>query len=441
MKKLLFIIQSYPSERSANVNCDEKIMQALLRTGKYEIHCLTYQYDRQPLEDRINGFFVHRFRKGWVWDLYTWARHHGTSPVAKLILFLHKFHLRLKQLVCIPIYPCYEPINCRRYVKAAEALQAREHFDLVFAEHNGFDTLYAGSQLKKKHPKLIFVAALWDPFTGKKSAKYLPRAYCEKKMQRSEAALLTRADRIIAMQASLPYHRKHSTRKTYYPRFRFFDLPGIVPPMASPCDTEFLIPGKINLLYAGLLNLPERDPTALLQALGKLSVAAKLNLIFLCSGEGAALLNRLRPSFPGTLTVHSFVDQQTLASVMEGADGFLNIGGSNPLMVPSKLFQYFSYGKPVISACQIAADACKPYLDRYPLGICLLPNESEADQNRRLESFFADRIGERLPFASVEKLFPEQSPSAYVDLINELCGVDQASSAAESDDIGDEDEI
>ena len=73
--KVLFIIQSYPSERSANVLCDERIMNELKEKTNYEIHCLTYQYDKQQMEDVINGFYIHRFKKSIFWDRYTWARH------------------------------------------------------------------------------------------------------------------------------------------------------------------------------------------------------------------------------------------------------------------------------------------------------------------------------------------------------------------------------
>ena len=35
MKRVLFIIQSYPSERSANVLCDEKVMKELVLKKAY----------------------------------------------------------------------------------------------------------------------------------------------------------------------------------------------------------------------------------------------------------------------------------------------------------------------------------------------------------------------------------------------------------------------
>ena len=43
MKKILFTIQWYPPKDSANVLCDDKIIQELLKTGEYEIHCLVYR--------------------------------------------------------------------------------------------------------------------------------------------------------------------------------------------------------------------------------------------------------------------------------------------------------------------------------------------------------------------------------------------------------------
>lgn len=58
-KKVLFLIQWYPSFRSANVNCDTNIMKELLKTGLYDIHCLSYKPINRPDYEYLDGFHVH----------------------------------------------------------------------------------------------------------------------------------------------------------------------------------------------------------------------------------------------------------------------------------------------------------------------------------------------------------------------------------------------
>lgn len=423
MKKLLFIIQSYPSERSANVRCDEKVMKELLSTGTYEIHCLTYQYEWQPLKEEINGFHIHRFRKSPMWDIYTWARHHTEKRLAKIIMKLNRVSLRIKQFVTIPIYPCYEPINSRLYARAAVKLNKREHFDMVLAEHHGYDTLYAGHILKSKLGENIkFIALLWDPFTGKSNPKYLPKAYAEKRIIKSEKKVLSNADAIVAMKSSESYHKEHSVNKSYYHKYHFLDIPGIVPPNPVHEKSGFIKEGMINILYSGLLNLTYRDPTFIVETISKSKFSEQINLIFLCSGDDAVRkLHDLRITFKGNMIIHGYVEGDVFSAVMQHADIFLNIGGENPYMVPSKIFGYMSYGKPIISTYSIEDDASKLYLEKYPLSLNVNINDDDPEaQSKRVDDFLGKNRFGKVPFDEVKALFPQNTPAAYAELIDSL---------------------
>lgn len=421
MKKVLFIIQSYPSERSANVLCDEKIMKELQKTGEYEIHCLTYQYEWQKREDVIDGYYIHRIKKSIFWDIYTWSRHHAEGKITKLIQILHRINLRIKQTVTIPIYPCYEPINSLIYARSAKKLYKKYKFDLVLAEHNGFDTLYAGHKLKQfAGENITFIAALWDPFTGSKLAKYLPQKYAEYRMEKSEAKLLSNADCVIAMHSSKPYHMQHSNKKPWFSKYRFLDIPGIVEPVIKDMPDNYTNHKMINLLYAGHIFVPDRDPSFLIDCIDQVKWPKPVNLIFLCSGNGQEVLEEKKKTFHGAIMNCGYVDQDELHQIMNNVDGFLNIGSYNPGMVPSKIFEYMSYGKPVISTYVDESDASKEYLEKYPLGICLnkdLPYENNVEL---LQNFVDEKIGLSISFSEVKHLFIENTPSCYLSVIEEI---------------------
>lgn len=57
MQKILFIIQSYPSFRSANVLCDEKIVRVFSITEKCEMYYLPYH---QIFFKNTNGIQANR---------------------------------------------------------------------------------------------------------------------------------------------------------------------------------------------------------------------------------------------------------------------------------------------------------------------------------------------------------------------------------------------
>ena len=198
MKKILFTIQWYPAKDSANVLCDDKIIQELLKTDNYEIHCLVYRPNGMAEFEILNEVRIHRFSRGLYFRYYLWA----IENKSKIGAAINRIILRIKQILTIPIYPCYEPLATLTYAKEAKKLHKKEKFDIVISEHHGFDTLYAGHTLKKYDPNIKFIPILWDPFTGKEPAKYLPKGYAEKKLLHSESKILSNADCIIAMRSS-----------------------------------------------------------------------------------------------------------------------------------------------------------------------------------------------------------------------------------------------
>ena len=131
------------------------------------------------------------------------------------------------------------------------------------------------------------------------------------------------------------------------------------------------------------------------------------------------MLEEKKKTFHGTIMNCGYVDQDELHQIMNNVDGFLNIGSYNPGMVPSKIFEYMSYGKPVISTYVDESDASKEYLEKYPLGICLnkdLPNENNVEL---LQTFAGEKIGLSIPFSEVKHLFTENTPSSYLSIIED----------------------
>ena len=114
-KKILFLIQWYPSFRSANVNCDTNVMKELLRTNKYEIYCLSYKPKTRPSYEYIDGFHIYRFKRSYWWTKIQNLAEKQEIKQHKLLFKFNRLLLRLRQLITIPIYPITEPLLCLHY--------------------------------------------------------------------------------------------------------------------------------------------------------------------------------------------------------------------------------------------------------------------------------------------------------------------------------------
>ncbi len=416
MKKVLFTIQWYPPKDSANVLCDDKIIQELQKNGEYEIHCLVYKIPNAPVEEEVNGVKVHRFSKGLFFDYYIKNKEKGS----KLLEKCNRFFLRIKQFLTIPIYPIYEPFAVKRFAKKAIKLHKKEKFDLVISEHNGLDSLYAGYALKKYDWNIKFIPILWDAFSGKTLAKYLPKGFAQKKLLKAENKLLSIADSIVAMKSSKRYHEEYSKQKPYFHKYRFLDIPGVIEKKEASIEASFIKEGKINVVYSGILSLPDRNPEYIITLLNASSIAKNCNLIFLSMGNGVEKLSKWKKDFLGTIIVHGYVGREEINAIYHKTDILINLGGPNPTMVPSKIFEYMSYGKPILSTYYIDAETSKSYLKKYPLGLCIDERKPMDENLKLLEAFIQNSLGKRVAFDVVERTFPENTPKSYVKLIQEV---------------------
>lgn len=421
MKKVLFIIQSYPSNRSANVICDDKIMKAMLQTKRYEVHCLVYQFHGQSLKEELNGIKVHRFRRSKWWDLYTYARDNENELIYKMVVKLNRLYMRARQLFCIPIYPNYEPLLAKLVANEAIKLHSQEKFDLVVAEHSGRDTLYAGMKLKQSDSNVKFVSILWDPLSGRNLAKYLPEKYAQIRAEKDEAELLKNSDRIICLESNRKYQENHSSNKPFYRNIRFLDIPGIVPHANVKLSENFTVKGMINILYSGILTIPDRDPSILIQILNNSKYASKINLMFFSAGiEGIERANTALKNFKGKALIHPYVEKKLLDAIAANSDVLLNIGGPNPRMVPSKIFEYLSLGKPIISTYYIDDESSRKYLKLYPSAICLDIREPLNENIRDLDCFIESKLHSAVEFSTVKELYPKNTPQVFLDVFNEI---------------------
>lgn len=416
MKKILFTIQWFPSLKSANVLCDEEIIKELKKDSNKEIHLLVPRAYGQQKYEYIDGIHVHRFKRNFFWTWYTWAKMNSGKAMGNLILKIQRVILRIRQLIFIPIYPIYEPLFIRTFSKKTIELHEQIDFDIVISEHNGIETLLAGYNLKKKYNNVKYLPILWDPILGKTYARYLPEKYAHKELKKFENSILYTADIVVSMASNKQYLSMFMGNGFLFNKIRFLDLPRLSKPSLRAKDSIYIQCDSLNFVYAGVISLPDRDPYTLLESLDALE-NMNINVIIFTARDIIRLNNRQK--FENIkVTYYDYIDRCQLLSVYEAADFFINLGDSNSNMLPSKIFEYMSYGKPIISTYLTEDDCTIKYLHRYPL--CYLFNQNHPQPVRKLKQFIIDNKDVRLEYDKVIEIFPQNTPKSYVDLINEL---------------------
>lgn len=418
--KVLFITHSYPSEASANVLCDDKIIQELIKKNIFDITVLSYRFNYQPKKQMINNIKIHRFSRSFWWNIYTWARHQKSSWKTKIIFLIDRFLLRFKQFITIPIFPIYQPFAILLYYINACCLMKKENFDLIISEHNGLDTLMTGYLLKKKFPKIKFMPIFWDALSGGFKEKYLPVKFSKYRKQKLELKIFKVADKIIAMDS----HKEHLLRiiknEEILNKIKFLNIPYFIKNNDVPkTEQEVLLPiTNKHIVFAG--NLWQRNPEYFIKVLS-LCKLSNVTLWLISGSKKSDYINQMAKKYQVDIKYLDFVPHDKLINILYQASFLLNFGVTNPNAISGKIFEYMGFGKPIISTYAIDNEACIPYLKKYPISLLLdEKNNNIEEQAKVLKKFIEENIDKRVSYEEIAPIFYKNTPQAYVEEINKL---------------------
>lgn len=419
MKKILFIMDHYPNTRSTNSLCCEKLI-SLMQKCDISITCLVKLGPNLPIYEVADKVSIYRIHKSCLYKWYQWSRLNTETILSKAVYMLNRIILRLKQIVFIPIYPCLTPLFMLRLYKKALKIHRQEHFDAVISEHYSFESLVAGHLLKKKCKDIVFIPYFLDSLSGGFNAKYLPDKYCLRKKLSWERHLVSNAEKIIVMKSSKEHHERYSKNEEYFDRIRFLDIPLLEDIRVSAgSDLSLIESDRINVVFSGYLNKFDRDPTYIINLFNMLN-RDDITLVFIGAGNCQQILIKAKETFKGHIIVSKFVNHDKLVGILSKATVFLNFGVSNSNAISGKIFEYMSFGKPIISTYYIDKEACIPYLEKYPLSLLIDQREQDLSKNAaKLESFLNNNLGKSIPFDEIKRIFYENTPEAFVSILKD----------------------
>ena len=158
-----------------------------------------------------------------------------------------------------------------------------------------------------------------------------------------------------------------------------------------------------NILFCGIVTDDFRSPEPLLQDLETLFKAGEKVRVYFLGDNMSKAVDAYRGRYPENVFTADRVDAQTALATMNAADVLFNVSNTLDNQVPSKIFDYFSTGKPVINLQKIENCPAAEYFERYPLGFTV--KEWETRDCRALMDFLAASKGKQLDFAEVEAIY------------------------------------
>lgn len=420
MKKVLFTIQWYgiPSSiaASANALCDEYIINELKKVSDIEVHTLSYNVSGFPQEEILDGVHVHRFKRSKFWNNYILTRNGEKSLKRNFYYYGNRILMRIKQLVFFYKFPNYEPMHTKKFQKEALKLHRIYNFDIVISEFNGIDSVNAGVAIKRLNPEVKFLPICWDSIGGGRIAKWMPTNICRNLRMKAESKIMRFADISIVMRSSEKFHMTNLLNNGYRNKFVFLDVPYFKKNNSvvdiSPCHK-----GYLAFLYSG--TMCDRDPRILLAALDKLKIP--IIFTFICSTPFHDTILKLQEALSNVeLKCLPYMSHEELVKYQMESDVLVNFGVLNTNAVSGKIFDYMGKGKPIISTIAVDNEACIPYLKKYPKALIFDERRKQSSNIIELGNFIQKMQNIDVDMEKMENVFYENTPMAYIQVINKL---------------------
>lgn len=386
-------------------------MQQMVRENN--VFCITNQGLNEPKRYDKDGIHYITVRPRLFQRVSEYIKHGNTSyqlrqKLKNFAVFLN----RIKLMLTLPMWPLISPLYTRRVIRAALNLCKETQVDCVVSIYTQIDTLIAGFKLKEKYSSMQFIPCFLDSLSG----GYGPRIFSEKQTRERglkwENRILPSADHIIMMESSREHHKRYSSDFEYYSRMAFLDLPLLQIDAAKKCICAGLMDHtKYNFLYVGTLPSGIRSPSFLLKIIS--SIQNDAYHFYFVGTDTCEELNDAAGE-DSRISVIGRVSHEIALQFECEADILINIGNVNINMAPSKLFEYISFGKPIISTASSNADPCIEYLKDYPLALILPEEKAELKcVENQIGEFVANACGKTVKSEVIQNAYRWNDPSVY----------------------------
>jgi hypothetical protein len=187
-------------------------------------------------------------------------------------------------------------------------------------------------------------------------------------------------------------------------------------------DDEF-----IDVVYTGVIDKKIRPPHKTLKIISKMiEENNRIRFHFYILGNCAKEINKYCKKYPSNLFNYGRVESDIAISAISNCNILLSIGNTDTSLIPSKVFEYMSAGKPILHFFHSSEDRVISMLDHYGLGYCVnLKDEITISVVRKLVEYCKENKNMKINFRDVEEKFYKASPKFIANLL--LSGLDKVS--------------
>ncbi|MBR2529070.1 MAG: hypothetical protein IKE58_11450 [Blautia sp.] len=397
MKKILFMLGNYTPKASANGICVRAVIEDLKRKG-YHVYVICYGNEEKMQETEQETIVTVQSNRCLDNDLYS-----GKTRGIKRKVFI------LWSLLTEPPYPMIGKKMAAAFQKKLKFILSRYEIDTIVAVVHPVDAALALASLGKE-PLCRRVIYELDTLTDDQYLKTGWRRFFFQKIKKTEERIHSRADKIV-------YMRSHDASFSSAPnasevKYVAADIPLIDQAYYDEIHRErqpkHSIPDPF-IVYAGSLSAQIRPPEYVLSLLGALYQKKVRYKACFYSRGCSEVVRDYSDKTASQIEWKDYVSPDELLSIYHDAHFLLNIGNLAEDVLPSKLIQYISTGKPIIHISFSQKDACLPYLERYENCVIINTEEPFEENVSKLTSFLRTNQSRVLDYSVIARAFQENT--------------------------------
>lgn len=380
---ILFVCARYYPIVSASPQCVDSIVKQLNKNN-LNVDVLDISADC-PTKKRIipvSNYKIYQYRN----DLFfNWGKNKANITIfRKISIFYKKAFSRFFQKKCLNKSTVRVTDKALKWIK--------NNYQIVIPVIADLNTAYSSVKFAYKNKKKCILYQL-DPIIGNKVYSNNGHIY------KIEQLMFNLCDYIITTKLIKETVRYRNNDKVI----------GLEFPNLTDCTKDMSSSSEIVIFYCGILDKDIRDCSYALELFRSLNLN---NLKLLIAGNGQEeLIERYKCTYKLNIEHLGVLTAEECKIYRSKSNFLLNIGNSVTNMIPSKIFDYFSSGKPIINVYKNRNCPTLPYFSKYNLSINILEdNELLESQSSELAKFIMDNRNVRLPYVSIQQEFNECTP-------------------------------
>ena len=416
--KILFILGAYNPRPSANGISVGQVIDALKQEGhEIAIICNRNHGCKDYMSE--NGVSIYRVMPRWYLYLkdYAIVLKNKKPGLAKIIQFFSTLQERIILCISLLKWPKVFQFSVRRFRKLAMELYQKNIFDIVISVYTPIESILAGLALKKEFPRVVFLPYFLDSLSGGAFPKVLSRKRAIMRSLKVEREIYQYADKIILMESSKTHYDQYNTE--YSRKIVFLDIPMMIHPIDINKVDLSIKRNCCKLLFVGSIAHKIRDPKVLINTLLCLE-RTDIVCEFIGNMDCFDLFRPLKEKFGNRLILTGYLDHDIVLKKIHESDILVNIGNNISTMVPSKIFEYMSYRKPIISTYEIPNEPSLVYLRKYPAALLLSSSDSPESNAMKVSCFIDNSKHIRMDLMDLDDIFYLNTPKAFVETLKKV---------------------